>query len=165
MMTPDIAIAISAIIVSGVFACIVLDAFGRLLLLALRVPEPSWAIVGRWVWHMIRHGAIINPGIAEAPPVRGEVAIGWAFHYAIAIAWAVIFHLGFIQFSLGELTYLNGFAFGVTTTIAPLFIFMPFTGQGVSGSKTPQPALTTVILLLRHSVFGVAMMQAFRWFY
>ena len=153
-----------SIVIAGIFSCIALDMFGRLLLILFKIPEPSWGIVGRWFFYMVRRGVIFNPQISNAIPIANEVKIGWAIHYLIAVVWAVVFYILFISYPLLELSYRNGLLFGALTTIAPLFIFMPFTGQGVLARKTDTPYLTSLILLARHSVFGLAMFEGFSWF-
>ena len=153
-----------SIVIAGFFSCIALDMFGRLLLFLFKIPEPSWGIVGRWFFYMVRQGVIFNPQISDASPIAHEVKIGWTFHYLIAVIWAVVFYILFISYPLLELSYKNGLLFGALTTIAPLFIFMPFTGQGVLARKTDTPYLTSLILLARHSVFGLAMFEGFSWF-
>ena len=47
-----------SIIIAGFFSCIALDMFGRLLLILFKIPEPSWGVVGRWVFYMVRQGAV-----------------------------------------------------------------------------------------------------------
>ena len=153
-----------SIVIAGFFSCIALDMFGRLLLILFKIPEPSWGIVGRWFFYMVRQGVIFNPQISDASPIAHEVKIGWTFHYLIAVIWAVVFYILFISYPLLELSYKNGLLFGALTTTAPLFIFMPFTGQGVLARKTDTPYLTSLILLARHSVFGLAMFEGFSWF-
>jgi hypothetical protein len=154
-----------SIVIAGFFSCVALDMFGRLLLILFKIPEPSWDVVGRWVFYMVRQGAVFNPQISYAKPINHEVKIGWAFHYFIAVVWAVAFYIPFISYPLFELSYRNGLVFGALTTLAPLFIFMPFTGQGMLARKTQMPYLTSLILLVRHSVFGLAMLVAFKWFH
>lgn len=154
-----------SIVIAGFFSCIALDMFGRLLLILFKIPEPSWGIVGRWFFFMVSRGVIFNPQISDATPITNEVKIGWTFHYLIAVIWAVVFYILFISYPLLELSYKNGLLFGALTTIAPLFIFMPFTGQGVLARKTDTPYLTSLILLARHSVFGLAMFEGFSWFH
>ena len=154
-----------SIVIAGFFSCIALDMFGRLLLILFKIPEPSWGVVGRWAFYMVRRGVVFNPQILDAMPIAHEVKIGWAFHYLIAVVWAVVFYIFFISYPLLELSYRNGLLFGALTTIAPLFIFMPFTGQGVLARKTDMPFLTSLILLARHSVFGLAMFEGFSWFH
>ena len=53
----------------------------------LKVPTPSWPMVGRWVAHL-RHGQFIHDSIAKAPPVPGEALLGWATHYVIGVLYA-----------------------------------------------------------------------------
>ena len=103
--------------------------FSRLLLILFKIPEPSWSVVGRWVFYMVRRGEIFNPEVSDAMPIAHEVKIGWAFHYLIAVAWAFMFYIFFISYPLLDLSYRNGLWFGALTTVALLFIFMPFTGQ------------------------------------
>ena len=153
-----------SIVIAGFFSCIALDMFGRLLLILFKIPEPSRGIVGRWFFYMVSRGVIFNPQISDATPIAHEVKIGWTFHYLIAVIWAVVFYILFISYPLLELSYKNGLLFGALTTIAPLFIFMPFTGQGVLARITDTPYLTSLILLARHSVFGLAMFEGFSWF-
>ena len=78
--------------------------FARLLLILFKIPEPSWGVVGRWVFYMVRRGEIFNPQISDAMPIAHEVKIGWAFHYLIAVAWAVMFYIFFISYPLLELS-------------------------------------------------------------
>ena len=154
-----------SIVTAGIFSCVALDLFGRILLILFKIPEPSWDVVGRWVFYMVSRGAFFNPQISYATPIAHEAKIGWSFHYFIAVAWAVVFYVSFISYPLFELSYRNGLFFGALTTLAPLFIFMPFTGQGMLARKTQMPYLISLILLARHSVFGLAMFVAFTWFH
>lgn len=151
------------IAIAGVFSCFILDVFGRALLIVFKVPEPSYGILGRWAFFMIRRGQIYNPTISASAPISHELKIGWGFHYGISIAWAVVFHVLFFVIPKVELSYVNGLLFGAATTIAPLFIFMPLTGQGVLARNTPNPYFTSLVLLARHSIFGLAMCAAFNW--
>lgn len=151
------------IVLAGVFACFILDAFGRALLIVFKVPEPAYGILGRWVFFMIKRGHVFNPTISASAPISHELKMGWIFHYLISIAWAVVFYVIFFVFQAAELSYTNGVIFGAATTIAPLFIFMPLTGQGVLARKTPSPYFTSLVLLARHTIFGVAMLAAFNW--
>ena len=43
-------------------------------------------------------------------------------------------------------------------------IFMPFTGQGIMASNTKNPLKTSFVFLIRHSLYGLAMFEEFRWF-
>ncbi|MDC3053133.1 DUF2938 domain-containing protein [Candidatus Pelagibacter sp.] len=153
---------IISILVAGIFSCIILDILGYLLKL-MGIPEPSWGIVGRWTYYMLKNATFYNPKIAQMPNVRYEVIFGWIFHYYVSICWAVIYYFCFLMVGL-KMTYFSGFIFGALTTLAPLLIFLPFTGQGVFANKTGIPIKTSFMFLIRHSIYGIAMYEGFRWF-
>ena len=155
-------IDIISILVAGVFSCIILDILGYLLKL-MGIPEPSWGIVGRWTYYMLKNVTFYNPNIAQMPNFRYEVVLGWIFHYYVSICWAVIYYFCFLMVGL-KMTYFSGFIFGALTTLAPLLIFLPFTGQGVFANKTEIPIKTSIMFLIRHSIYGIAMYEGFRWF-
>lgn len=74
------------IVVAGVFSCIALDLFGRILLTLFKIPEPSWGVVGRWVFYIFRRGVFFNPQVSDAIPIVHEEKIGWAIKPFIASA-------------------------------------------------------------------------------
>ena len=41
---------------------------------------------------------------------------------------------------------------------------MPFTGQGVFAKNTDKPIKTSIVFLIRHSIYGMAIYEGFRWF-
>ena len=59
-------IDIISILVAGIFSCIILDILGYLLKL-MGIPEPSWGIVGRWTYYMLKNANFYNPNIAQMP--------------------------------------------------------------------------------------------------
>ena len=127
------------------------------------IPEPSWAIVGRWTYYMIKYAAFYNPTISEKPELKYEVLLGWIFHYFISVCWAVIYYISFIYVGI-KMSYFSGVIFGAITTLAPLLIFLPFTGQGIFAKNTEKPINTSFIFFIRHSIYGIAMYEGFRWF-
>ena len=127
------------------------------------IPEPSWAIVGRWTYYMIKYAAFYNPTISEKPELKYEVLLGWVFHYFISVCWAVIYYISFIYFGI-NMSYFSGLIFGAITTLAPLLVFLPFTGQGIFAKNTGKPFKTSIVFMLRHSIYGIAMYEGFRWF-
>ena len=62
------------------------------------------------------------------------------------------------------MNYFTGLIFGALTTLAPLIIFLPFTGQGIFAVNTGKPIKISLMFLIRHSIYGVAMYEGFRWF-
>ena len=153
---------ILSIIIAGVFSCIVLDILGYLLKL-IGIPEPSWGIVGRWTYYMLKNASFYNPNIANMPSFKYEVLLGCVFHYYVSICWAVFYYFCFILIGF-KMTYFSGFIFGALTTLAPLLIFLPFTGQGIFAKNTEIPFRTSLMFLIRHSIYGIAMYEGFRWF-
>ena len=62
------------IAIAGVFSCFILDVFGRALLIVFKVPEPSYGILGRWAFFMIRRGQISNPTISASAPILQKIS-------------------------------------------------------------------------------------------
>ena len=154
---------IISILVAGFFSCIILDILGYLLKL-IGIPEPSWGIVGRWTYYMLKNRKFYNPNVAQMPNIKYEVFLGWIFHYYISICWAVIYYFFFILIGI-EMSYYTGLIFGALTTLAPLLIFLPFTGQGIFAINTEKPIKISLMFFFRHSIYGVAMYEGFRWFF
>ena len=150
------------IFVAGVFSCIILDFLGYLLKL-IGIPEPSWGIVGRWTYYMLKNALFFNPNIAQMPAFKYEVLLGWFFHYYVSICWAVVYYFFFVLVGF-KMSYFSGLIFGALTTLAPLLIFLPFTGQGLFAKNTKIPFKTSLMFLIRHSIYGIAMYEGFRWF-
>ena len=151
-----------SILVAGIFSCIILDILGYLLK-KIGIPEPSWGIVGRWTYYMIKDRAFFNPKINEKSEFKHEVLLGWIFHYFISICWAVTYYISFIHFGI-KMSYFSGFVFGAITTLAPLMVFLPFTGQGFFANNTEKPIKTSFYFLIRHSIYGISMYEGFSWF-
>ena len=74
---------IISIIIAGIFSCIILDIQGYLQKM-IGIPEPSWNILGRWGYYMIKNGILFNPKIDEMPKYKHELIFGWIFHYFIS---------------------------------------------------------------------------------
>ena len=162
LMYQETLIDIFSIIIAGIFSCIILDILGFLMKF-LGIPEPSWSIVGRWTYYMLKKAKFYNPNIAEMASFKYEVVLGWLFHYYLSICWAIIYYICFILIGL-KMSYFSGFIFGALTTLAPLLIFLPFTGQGIFARNTNIPLKTSLIFLIRHSIYGIAMYEGCRWY-
>ena len=88
-----------SIIIAGIFSCIILDILGYLQKM-ISIPEPSWNILGRWGYYIIKKGILFNPKIDEMPKYKYELIFGWIFHYLISICWAIIYYIFFILLGL-----------------------------------------------------------------
>jgi len=148
-----------SVLLIGVGATAVLD----LWLAALKrfgVPTGSFALIGRWVAHMAR-GTFRHPSsIAKAEPVGRELAIGWATHYAVGVAFAAV--LVALQGAawVQKPTFIPALLTGVATVAMPLLVMQPAMGLGFAASKTPAPLRNCARSLANHAVFGVGMYLA-----
>ena len=79
---------IAHVVLVGIGATALMDLW-LWLLSRLGVPGTRFAMVGRWVGHFGR-GAFAHAAIAKAAPVRFELALGWATHYLVGIAFALL---------------------------------------------------------------------------
>ncbi|WP_128000952.1 DUF2938 family protein [Piscinibacter defluvii] len=137
-------------------------AFMDLWLLALArlgVPSSSFALIGRWVGHM-SHGRFVHASMAAAAPVRAELALGWATHYAIGIAYAALLAALAGADWLQRPTPAPALAFGLATLAAPWLVMQPAMGAGVAASKTPAPWMNRLRSAANHAVFGLGLYLA-----
>lgn len=125
----------------------------------LKVPTPSWPMVGRWVAHL-RHGQFIHDSIAKAPPVPGEALLGWATHYVIGVLYAGLLLAIFGIDWAHSPTLLPALAIGIGTLVAPFFILQPGMGAGVLARRTPNPKVARLRSLAAHTAFGVSLFVA-----
>jgi hypothetical protein len=150
--------AIGVVILIGVAATAIMDAW-LLALSRIGISATNWALVGRWVGLMPK-GHFVHASIAQAPPVRGEHALGWVTHYAVGIAYAValvaVAGAGWAR----QPTFLPALLFGLATMVVPLFVMQPAMGSGFAGSKTPRPLNTCLRSLANHGAFGVGLYLA-----
>ncbi len=144
----------------GVGATIVLDLW-ILLLKARKIPALNFALLGRWVGHIPR-GRWAHAAIAKAAPIRGELAVGWAAHYATGIAFAAlaVAVLG-LEWARSP-SLLPALLVGVGTVAAPLFVMQPAMGAGIASSRTAAPLLNSLKSVANHTVFGAALYIAAR---
>ena len=129
------------------------------LLSRVGVPTTGFAMVGRWVGHF-RHCKFAHASISKAAPIPFELALGWAIHYLIGIAYAAL--LVGLQGAawLEQPTVLPALVFGALTVVAPWFVMQPAMGAGVLALKTPTPLKNSLRNLANHTVFGVGLYVA-----
>jgi len=140
------------ILVIAVVANVMTDAY-ELTLERLFGKTRDWHLVGRWVAHMLKGSIFLDPA-DETRTVPGELAIGWIFHYIVAIAYVALY-LFCMQSILGEPpTIGTAVVFGMVTVAAPWFILMPCLGVGVFAKKAPKPNFIRAASLSIHTVFG-----------
>lgn len=144
----------------GVGATLVMDAWAALLR-QLGIPSLNFAMLGRWVGHLPR-GRFVHESIARAAPIEGELALGWACHYAIGISFAGLLLATFGMEWAHAPTALPALLVGVTTVAAPLLILQPALGLGIASRKTATPLRNSLKSLATHTVFGFGLYLAAR---
>jgi hypothetical protein len=148
------AAAIEALTV-GIIATVVTDLWQRLLQDVAGLPPANWALVRRWVaW--IPRGVLVHRPITATPQVRGELVIGWVFHYAVGVADAALYlAIMRLGFGLGP-TLLSALVFAIALLVAPWLVMQPALGLGFMASRTPNPAAVRAIMSV-HAVFGLGL--------
>ncbi len=107
-------------------------------------------------------GTFAHRKIADATRRPHECTVGWATHYMIGIALAVLFVCLASDRWLARPTLLPAVAFGVVTVLIPFLTIQPAFGLGVASSKTLRPNSARLKSLGTHTVFGVGLWLAAR---
>jgi hypothetical protein len=123
---------------------------------AFGMPSRNWATVGRWVGNWPR-GQFVHARIADATPVRGELALGWAFHYFIGMAHGVLLLAIWGVDWIRHPTVLAGLVIGLGLLVAPFFIMDPALGAGIAASKAANPTASRIRSVMNHAVFGIGL--------
>jgi Protein of unknown function (DUF2938) len=150
--------AISALpqaVVVGVGATAVMDLW-LLVLKRSGVPTMDFALLGRWVGHLF-HGQLAHDAIRRAPPIAGELGIGWLTHYAVGIVFAAVLVALQGPAWLDAPAVGPALAWGLATAAAPLLVLQPAMGAGIASSRTPAPLLNSLRSLANHAVFGLGL--------
>ncbi len=146
-------------VVLGVAATALLDVWALFLSKAFGIAPPNWAMVGRWVGHL-RQGTFVHEDIGRAAPVPNELAIGWVFHYAVGIAFAVallaVWGLGWAR----NPTFIPALIVGYVTIGCGWFILQPGMGAGIAAMKRPNAMQIRALNILGHTVFALGLYGA-----
>ena len=154
---PDTPLAVAVeVLVTGIVATLATDLWLLLLQPITGLPPASWGLVGRWVAWMPR-GVLVHRRITATAPVYGERAIGWGFHYAVGIVYAVLY-LAVVRLGLGSgPTLISAVVFAVALHVVPWFIMQPALGLGFMAARAPRPGATRAISISSHVVFGIGL--------
>lgn len=139
----------------GLGATLLIDLWALFLRRGFNIPSLSYCLLGRWVLHM--PGTIVHRSITDAQPKRYECAAGWAAHYLIGTAFALLFVFLVSGRWLERPTLPPALAFGIVTTLVPYLIMQPSLGLGIGASKTPNPGMPRLKSLATHTVFGLGL--------
>jgi Protein of unknown function (DUF2938) len=146
--------AIEALLV-GIIATLATDLWLWLLQI-IGVPPADWALIGRWVAWMPR-GVFVHRAIAATPSIRGELAIGWGFHYVVGIAYAALY-LAITRLVLASgPTLISAMVFAIALLVVPWLVMQPALGLGFFAARAPHPNVTRIINISGHAAFGVGL--------
>jgi hypothetical protein len=140
----------------GVVATIVMDLWALVAKHGLRLPVSDWALVGRWFAHM-PSGKFVHRPIGAAAAVRGELALGWAAHYAIGIVYGIAYRLAAGALSAALPPLVEAVLFALALLVFPWLVMQPALGAGVFASRTPRPAVARLVSVSMHTAFGVGL--------
>lgn len=155
MHADDLATVIATIAFIGIGATAVMDVW-LLLLKCAGIPTQSFALLGRWVGHLLR-GRLSHASIASARPIAGELALGWAAHYAVGIAFAgLLLAVHGRAWALAP-TLWPALSLGAATVAAPWLVMQPAMGAGIAAGKTARPLANRIRSLANHGVFGAGL--------
>lgn len=153
--TGELVILVRDAIAIGIVATLATDLWGQVLKRA-GVPSGNWGMVGRWVGWFPR-GVFAHRPISASAAIPGELAIGWAFHYAVGIIYAALY-LAIVRLGFGSAPTLgSALLFGLATIVAPWFIMQPALGLGFMAARAPKPAAIRAVGLSMHTVFGLGL--------
>src|SRR5690554_57750 len=122
----------------GLGATLTFDLWGLFLKSAFRIEPSNICLVGRWLLYMPA-GIFWHARIAASPPKRGECVAGWIGHYAIGVAFSVVFVTIAGGSWLAHPTPVAPILYGVVTVCAPFVIMQPAFGLGFAASKAANP--------------------------
>lgn len=144
-------------IIIGIAATVILDIWALVAKRAYDAAPANWAMAGRWFAHM-KNGSYKHADIAQAVPVRGELAIGWIMHYLVGIVYGVMVVAIWYFQNLTYPTLLAPFLIGlVLATSAAWFVMQPAMGLGVAASRAPDPLRIRLRNIVNHVVFSFAL--------
>ena len=150
---------IYALLITGIGATLVMDFWSLFQRYVLRIAPLNYALVGRWLLGL-PGGKVCHHTILAAPPLRGEVLVGWGFHYLSGILFATLplwLH-GPDWYQQPSLTV--GLLTGLITLLAPFLIMQPALGFGLAASRTPNPWRARMMSVLTHLAYGVGLYLA-----
>ncbi|MDD9978241.1 MAG: DUF2938 domain-containing protein [Boseongicola sp.] len=147
---------IMAGVIMGLLATGAMDLWALALNRFANQPLPNWAMPGRWVAHL-PGGTVFHDAIAEAPPVSGELQIGWTFHYAVGILYGVALAAIMGTDWLAQPTFLPAWIFSILMVGFGWFLLQPGMGLGWAAAKTPNPWKVRIMNLVAHTVFALGL--------
>lgn len=94
---------------------------------------------------------------SEMEEVTNEKAYGYLTHYAIGVAFAVPYVVGWLVLSGGPVSPGWAVVYGIATTVASWFLVYPSMGFGAFGRRSPEGLKASLSPLANHFFFGLGM--------
>ena len=143
-------------VVAGVLGTLVMDSLNSIVARTRMISRIEVAMIGRmsagWARGRFRYA---NP--TEMEQVPNEVVIGLLTHYAIGVALAVPYVLGWSFFVGGSPSPVWALVYGIATTVASWFFVYPSMGLGVFGRRSPEGTKATLSSLTNHLFYGLGL--------
>ena len=141
---------LNAILV-GVVATVAMDlvAAAGVALHVFRIP-----LYGRWFLYGLK-GTFRHADIDRAPPLKGENALMLPLHYLAGALLAAVYLVLLDAFSAGAGSVLLAAAFGLASSVIPLFLMLPSMGYGLPGLRHGRDTFWLRQILLMHLAYGV----------
>ena len=142
-------------LVVGIGSTLFLDLWGLFLFKLKGIPATDWGSVGRWLLGL-RQGLWVASQQDTRPTSLLEKVSGWAFHYFVGIAYAVIVAIGWGEPFIQAPTLLPIILVGIVlSSVAGLTLFMPAMGAGFFGRKIPNQGTAILMMMIAHTVFAL----------
>jgi hypothetical protein len=149
----DLRARLRAGIPAGVVATVTMDAaMGAARSAARRSPRRTdLAVIGRWGGGLLR-GRWRHVDASREEPGALDVPLGLMTHYLTGIALTEAFVL--VPWRRPGPTLAAAVAYGIATSVFPLFVLFPSLGYGPAGLRSGEAARLARIMLVGHTAFG-----------
>jgi hypothetical protein len=151
----DLRARLRAGILAGVLATVMMDAamvaaaaIGGEAFASERVDA---AVIGRWAGRLLR-GRWRHVDASHEEPGALDVPLGLVTHYVTGIALAEAFVL--VPWRRPGPAIAAAVAYGIATSVFPLFVLFPSLGYGPAGLRSGEAARLARIMLVGHTAFG-----------
>ncbi len=133
-----------------------LDLWALFLNRVFGLPLPNWALVGRW-FGLLPRGRLVHEDIGKAEPVANELAIGWAMHYLVGMAFAAaLLAIWGLEWADSP-RFVPALIVGLVTVGCGWFILQPGMGAGIAASKRANANQLRMLNIVGHTVFAIGM--------
>lgn len=133
--------------------------FDALMLMASFVTGqvPDWRMIGRIAAYALTEGRLIIWDWRHFAPMPYENLIGWCVHYAVGIAYALIYGCLLLRVLHFQHSLLACLILLWLFTIMPFCVLDPIAGLGMFASHTQHPWRVIALTFFNHSLFAIAL--------